>query len=265
MLADERYTIILQMANHDGIIKNIDIKNKLGVSLETVRRDLNLLERQGRIQKIFGGAKLITGTGGQPVGYDSFNLRTGRHTKEKMRIAEKAASYITEGQSIALDSGTTSVELAFAIKKKFQSLTVVTNSLNVLDALSDAGGFTVILTGGIYKADERSLVSGISTAIFSDLSIKTFFLTTCGVSVEKGVTYQRVDEILVQQKMIECSDQTILIADSSKIGENSLIRMCGLEKISTIITDDSISEEKIECFAKEGIEIVTTANTDGRK
>lgn len=261
MLAEERYTLIQQMANPEGIVKTSDIKAKMNVSSETIRRDLNNMENQGRLYKIFGGAKLITqeNTKSSQMSYAPFNERTRHHVKEKIKVAEKAVTYISEGQSIALDSGTTSVELAYAIKKKFKKLTVITNSLNVLDVLSDADGFTVILTGGIYKADERSLVSDISTAIFADLNIKTFFLTTCGISLEKGVTYQRVDEILVQKKMIESSEQTILITDSSKIGENSLVKMCGLEEISMIITDDNVSREKIDDFIKAGIEIVTTA------
>ncbi|MGL5439722.1 MAG: DeoR/GlpR family DNA-binding transcription regulator [Filifactoraceae bacterium] len=255
MLADERYNIILEMASEDGIIKTAQIKDRLEVSLETVRRDLNYLEKQGKLYKIFGGAKLVSSSNLQ-LSYDSFSKRTRNKTEEKIRIAKKATEFIVEGQSLALDSGTTSLELAYEIKRKFKKLTVVTNSLNVLNALTDAEGFTIILTGGIYKFDECAFVSDISTAIFENLNIKTFFLTTCGVSVEKGVTYQRVDEILVQRKMMESSEQTILIADSSKIGENSLVQMCGLEEINMIITDDNISKEQVDKFNERGIKII---------
>lgn len=162
-----------------------------------------------------------------------------------MEIAEFAVRFIKEGQSIALDSGTTAYELARVIKRTFHSLTVVTNSIAILNELADAKGITLIATGGVYRPEEMAFVSDIAGMIFSKLSINTFFLTTCGISVDRGITYQRMDEIIVQEKMMEASDQTIVIADSTKLGVNSLVKMCDINRVGMIITDSDATKEQI--------------------
>ena len=155
-----------------------------------------------------------------------------------------------------MDSGTTALLLAQVIRGKFHALTVVTNSLAVADELAGCEGITLVLTGGIYRADEEAFVSDIATLIFSKINVDTFFLTTCGISVERGITYQRMDEIIVQNKMMEAADQTVVIADSSKLGVNSLVKMCGIDQVSMIITDSSASVEQIRAFENAGVKVV---------
>lgn len=111
---------------------------------------------------------------------------------------------------------------------------MVTNSLAVARELADAEGITLVLTGGVYRADEEAFVSDVATLIFSKINADLFFLTTCGISVERGITYQRMDEISVQNKMMEAADRTIVLADSSKVGNNSLVKMCGIEEVSML-------------------------------
>ena len=184
-----------------------------------------------------------------------FGARGQEHVESKKEIAEFAVSFIREGQSIALDSGTTAYALAREIKRRFSSLTVVTNSMAIANELSDAKGITLIVTGGVYRPEEAAFVSDIAGLIFSKLNIDVFFLTTCGISVERGVTYQRMDEILVQEKMMEASDKTFVIADSSKLGINSLVKMCDVDKISMIITDSDVKPAQAEPFERAGIPV----------
>lgn len=129
--------------------------------------------------------------------------------------------------------------------------------------LADAQGITLVLTGGIYRADEEAFVSDIATLIFSKINVDIFFLTTCGISVERGITYQRMDEVLVQNKMLEASDRTIVIADSSKLGVNSLVRMCGIEAISMIITDSKASAGQVKAFENAGVRVVVSGEGNG--
>ena len=164
--------------------------------------------------------------------------------------------YIHEGQAIALDSGTTALLLARAVKGKFRALTVVTNSLAVANELAGCEGITLVVTGGIYRSDEEAFVSDIATLIFSKINVDIFFLTTCGISVERGITYQRMDEILVQNKMMEAAEKTVVIADSSKLGVNSLVKMCGIDQVSMIITDSGAPRAQIETFEKAGVSVV---------
>lgn len=258
MLAEQRYKLILQHMQADGSVKASILKEMLAVSSETVRRDLETMELQGLLRRIHGGAMLAEGVKTNPGhgGYTPFTQRGQENLESKIQIATLASHYIKDGDAVALDSGTTALELARVIKHRFQNLTVVTNSLAVANELTDASGITLVLTGGIYKPDEAAFVSEIATLIFARLSINTFFLTTCGISVESGVTYQRMDEISVQQKMAEASDKIICIADNSKLGSNSLVKMCDISRISTIITDASAAEEQIEPFLRAGITVI---------
>lgn len=258
MLVEQRYQKIIGLMQEDGSIRVSDLKKEMDVSAETIRRDLENMEAQGMIRRTRGGAFLnYKGKDEDSINtsYTPFGQRGQEHMDSKAEIADFALQFIQEGQSIALDSGTTAFELARSIKRNMKSLTVVTNSCAIVNELADASGITVIATGGVYRPEEMAFVSDMAGLIFSKLSIHTFFLTTCGVSVEKGITYQRMDEIIVQEKMMEASEQTILIADSSKLGINSLVKMCDIDRISMIITDSSVSELQIRPFTETGIRI----------
>lgn len=259
MLVEQRYQTIIDLMQADGSVRVADLKKNLGVSPETVRRDLENMEQQGLIRRTRGGAFLNTELsqkeGRETSAYMPFGQRELEHVESKLEIAEFAVRFIKEGESIALDSGTTSYELARVIKRRFRNLTVVTNSLAIANELSDAQGITLIVTGGVYRPEESAFASDMAGLIFSKLSIDTFFLTTCGISVEKGVTYQRMDEIVVQEKMMDASDKTIVIADSSKLGINSLVKMCDINRVSLIITDSLAKTGQIESFVKAGITV----------
>ena len=256
MLAEQRYQKIISLMQTDGSVKVADLKKKMGVSPETVRRDLENMESQGLIRRTRGGAFLADKedlSGERTIQYQNFSAR-------EREIAEFAVRFIKEGQSIALDSGTTAYELARVIKRTFHSLTVVTNSIAILNELADAKGITLIATGGVYRPEEMAFVSDIAGMIFSKLSINTFFLTTCGISVDRGITYQRMDEIIVQEKMMEASDQTIVIADSTKLGVNSLVKMCDINRVGMIITDSDATKEQIRPFEQAGISVEKPEN-----
>lgn len=258
MLAEQRYQKILDLMQADGSVRVAELKKTMGVSPETVRRDLENMEEMGLIRRARGGAFLNKEgikTAEPAAAYIPFQLREQEHAESKEEVAGFALRYIEDGQSIALDSGTTSYELARALKGRYSSLTVVTNSIAIINELADAKGITLVATGGVYRPEEKAFVSDIAGMIFSRLSINTFFLTTCGISVDKGVTYQRMDEIYVQEKMMEASDKTIVIADSSKLGVNSLVKMCDIDRISMVITDSSAVKEQIEPFRRAGIPV----------
>lgn len=256
MLAEQRYKMILQLMQPDGSIKASELKEALEVSSETVRRDLENMEGQGLLRRTHGGAVFAQQKELVPPQYTPFGQREQENLESKMQIALLASNYIKEGQSVALDSGTTAFELARVIKRRFARLTVVTNSLAIANELADMQGITLILTGGVYKPDEAAFTSDMATLLFAKLRIDTFFLTTCGISAEWGVTYQRMDEIIVQEKMMEASEKTICIADSSKLGVNSLVKMCDISSISILITDAKAHPAQTDPFESAGIQVV---------
>lgn len=256
MLSEQRYEEICNLLEREGSVRTITLCNALQTSRETIRRDLENMEAKGMLKRIRGGAMKIEKPQEEYLPYASFRKRREENITNKSVIALEAVNYISEGQAIALDSGTTSLALARAVKGRYHSLTVVTNSFAVAQELAGVKGITLVLTGGVYRADEEAFVSDVATLIFSKINVDLFFLTTCGISVERGVTYQRIDEISVQNKMMEAADRTIVLADSSKMGTNSLVKMCGIEAVSMIITDSGVSDEQVKAFENAGVRVV---------
>lgn len=255
MLTQQRHKEIVRLIEERGSVKTSTLCDLLATSRETVRRDLEALERQKKLQRIHGGAmKLETETESGP--YTSFRQREDLNLGAKIAIAQEAVKYISPGQAIALDCGTTGLALAREIKKNFTSLTVVTNSLAVANELTDAEGITLVLTGGVYNPEERGFLTEMATLILSRINIDIFFLTVCGASLDRGITYQRMNDLEIQARLMEASNKVVVIADSSKLGVNSLARMCGVEEIDMIITDSLAPASTVQAFEQAGIKVV---------
>ncbi len=263
MLTEQRYEEIYHLLEREGSVRTITLCNALQTSRETIRRDLEAMEAKGMLRRIRGGAMKLDMSQNKNVTYTSFSKRRDENLSHKEDIALETLNYISEGQAIALDSGTTSLFLARVLKTRFHSLTVVTNSFAVAQELAGAEGITLVLTGGVYRADEEAFVSDMAALIFSKINVDIFFLTTCGISVERGITYQRMDEISVQNKMMEASDRTIVVADSSKIGNNSLVKMCGIEEVSMLITDSGVSAGQVKAFEQAGVRVAIAKERNG--
>ena len=259
MLSEQRYEEIYNLVEREGSVRTITLCDVLQTSRETIRRDLETMEAKGMLRRIRGGAMKRETPQSKDSTYTSFSKRR----EENIPSKEAMVNHISEGQAIALDSGTTSLFLAKAVKTKFRSLTVVTNSFAVAYELAGAEGITLVLTGGVYRADEEAFVSDVATLIFSKINVDIFFLTTCGISVERGITYQRMDEISVQNKMMEAADHTIVLADSSKVGNNSLVKMCGIEAVSMVITDSGVSDSQVKALESAGVRVVISKERDG--
>lgn len=259
MLPEQRHKLIIQLLEKEGSVKTTTLCNMLPTSRETVRRDLEYLEEQGILKRTHGGAiKPDSFYENTTVAYTSFEQRESEHSSAKRDVALEAVKYISDGQAIALDSGTTALELARAIKGRFHSLTVVTNSLMIANELADADGITLVLTGGIYNSEEKAFLSDMATLILSRINIDILFLTTCGISSERGITYQRMDDLAIQSKLMAASDKIVVIADSSKLGTNSLVRMCGIEEISMLITDSQAPLELIKSIELAGTKVIVS-------
>lgn len=259
MLTEERYQKISELLEREGNVKARELCSVLGASRETVRRDLETMEKEGILRRIHGGAVPAESSQTGAARYTSFVNRKKANLRSKEAIAQEALKFIKEGQCIALDSGTTSLVLAQIIKNRFKSLTVVTNSLPVVNTLAGSDGITLVVTGGIYHTDEEAFMSDMATLILPKINIDIFFITTCGVSVERGITYQRTEDVIVQRAVLDVSGRAIVIADSSKIGTNALVNMCSIEEIAVLITDADAPADQVEAFRNVGVEVVLSS------
>ena len=164
--------------------------------------------------------------------------------EEKQRIARRAAAMVEEGQVVALDYGSTSQVLAQALAARFERLTVVTNSIQNALLLADKPGFTVILTGGILSRDERTLVNDFPTGILNYVHVDILFLTVTGIDPVAGLTDQRLGEISMQNQMRNAASRVIVVADSSKFGRTSLVRICPISAVEAIVTDGGVDPDQ---------------------
>ncbi len=250
MIAEERRSAIMEKLNETGIARASELKKICGVSGETLRKDFELLEKEGLLKRIHGGARsneLINASKGRNS-FVPFDLRQSQNINKKQQIAKTAASLVKEGSSIGLDSGTTSFEIAKILKQNFKNLTIVTNSIATAAELVNKKGFSVICTGGVLTYDEHSFVSELATLLLDRINLDMMFLTTCGISAKAGITDQRLEEVLVHKKMADISKKVIVAADSSKFEAVSLVRVCSLADIDMIVTDSSIEKELYETY-----------------
>lgn len=252
MLANDRQNKIMELLERDGSVKVSNLVNLLDVSLETIRRDLDVLEKKGIVEKVYGGAILKN----KETTNLSYSFRETKNKNEKIEIANIAIKYIKDGDVIALNGSTTNIEIARLIKDKYNILTVVTNSLKIADELADIKGINLILAGGVYNKEEFAFL-GIPTEKFLDnFTVDKSFISVGGVSLKRGITDYLIDEVIVEKKMIDISEKVIVLADSSKIENNSLIKLCDIKDINFIITDSKLDEKLKEKYLKNGINII---------
>ncbi|MEG1895699.1 MAG: DeoR/GlpR family DNA-binding transcription regulator [Oscillospiraceae bacterium] len=241
MLLEERHKHILSQLSKTGSVRTAELVTALKVSSETVRKDLEMMASEGLLDRVHGGAMQSANAKKAPgnTGYVAFDERQLQNFSMKQVIAQSAATLVREGQSVALDAGTSSFELAKALTKTFDHLTVITNSVKIAVQLVENSNFVVICTGGVLTGDEYSFVSDFATLILDKINIDIMFLTASGITAS-GLTDQRIPEIKIQDKMRQVSEKVVVVADSSKFGVTSFVKLCDLEDIDTIITDSHV-------------------------
>lgn len=226
-----------------------ELSMKLGVSEATVRRDLTSLENQGLITRTWGGA-----TPASSVAFELFvHERSKVHLPEKQAIARAAVEMIEEGEVIAIDVGSTCMELA-KLLNKFKRITIFTNSLLNAQILGGAD-FTVHLVGGRMRKGEFSLVGPIARETIRQFHFDKFFMGMSGFDVRHGPTDFNLDDVEIKQCFLEQSRQRIALVDHSKFGRTSLSTICRTEVLTDVISDSGITPEYRSELEKKGLRV----------
>lgn len=251
MSLNQRRLKILELIREDGHAKVQDLSKIFEVSDVTIRQDLEVLERLNYIQREHGGAFL------KDVGLFAKTIQLSNQTnlEEKKEIAKKTLAFIQEGDSIILDSGSTTTEIA-KLLVNFKGLTVITNSLNIALILGENPGINLIVTGGEFKAPTLSLTGQMAADSFIKIHVDKLFLATAGISPDLGLTYPSLSDLIVKKAMINSALEVFLVADSSKIGTSAFASLGPVSLIQTLITDSKISEEDILILEEQGVKIV---------
>lgn len=226
------------------ILKHSELTDELGISIDTLRRDLNILAEDREIEKIYGGVKLIESYFGESAMAD----RMVSHLEEKDSIARMCNEHIHDGDCIYIDSGSTTYQIAKYIKNR-KNLTVVTNSLPVVTELLNSD-LELIIIGGKIRRHESSVVAYDYIFNFDELNILKAFICASGITTEKGISDYNLEEAITRKKIIELSKEVFVAADSTKFGKEVTVRIAPLDKIDYIVTDQHINQQWIQKFRK---------------
>ena len=258
MLAQERYNYILDQLQRKKTVHVKNLSATLDVTNETIRRDLEFLEKEGLLSRVHGGASSVqfeTMQGG-------FNHRIFSNAQQKEDIAKKAISLVSEGQSISLDYSTTCLFSPREIKKYYKNLTIITNSNEIVCALSDIHTYNIIFCGGIYNFAERSCFGEPAMTMVRQLNIDLAFIGIGGVSAREGLTETFFDGVEMLRSYINAAQRKIVLADNSKFEKVALIKVCDLSDVDTIITDSMIKPKVLEKYKNVEIEIISSLSWD---
>ncbi len=250
MLNEERRRAILEILNREGRVLVIDLARRFETSQVTIRKDLEALHAHGLIHRTHGG-----GLPAREGALEDPTLREKEklHHKEKLHIAAAAAKMVQEGQVIILDSGTTTTEIARALRN-FKTLTIVTNAVNIAAELSGTE-VDVILTGGTLRKNSFSLVGPIAEETLRRLNADVLFLGVDGFDVHYGLSTPNLLEAKVNRTMVEVAKRTIAVCDASKFGRRSLSLIAPPTALHEVITDRSAPKADVRALKKIGIEV----------
>lgn len=251
MMANQRRDKILELIKEDGSAKVIDLAKIFKVTEVTIRQDLEKLEKDGLVVREHGGA-FLKNVENQ---VRAFSLAHQENMDKKERIARKCLEFIESGDTIILDSGSTTTEIAKKIKG-FRNVTVITNALNIALMLGAEPGIEVVMTGGEFKPPTLSLTGQKAADFFEGLNVQKLFLATAGISLKSGLTYPSISDLVVKKAMIDAAEMTYLVADSTKIGKSAFASLGALSLIDYIITDAGIEDKHKKVFRDHEIELI---------
>lgn len=218
------------------------------VSESTVRRDLKELESRGLLKRTHGGAVHIDSVAFEP----SYHDKEDKYRNEKQKIAKKAAELIEDGDSLIIDSGTTTYYLADELTR-FRNLRVVTNSILLAQKLSELPGVEVMSTGGILRKNTMALVGPVAEEVLEKFRADKAFIGTNGLDVKFGLTTPNIVEASIKHKMMTVSDQVIVLADHTKIGAVSFSKFGSLSDIDDCVTGNEIQQAQKNELENQGV------------
>lgn len=248
MLAVERRNLILEKLQDEKKVVVSELSELFRVSEETIRRDLDKFDKEGLAVKSYGGAVLNENNNTDMP----FNVRKKKNLKGKLLIAGMIEGLIADGDHIILDPSTTAVSIVKALRNK-KRLTVITNSIEVLVELADAGSWDVISTGGTLKENYLALVGPRAMEGISSFNADKVIISCKGIDMDKGITDANEMFSQVKQTMLNSAAQKILAVDHTKFNKVAFSQICDIVDIDMIVTDVMPSAEWMEYFKEKGI------------
>lgn len=246
-----RHELILQKLQEDGRVSIQDLSDEMQVSGVTIRKDLKLLEDKNLLFRTHGGGSISN-----PYKTEKhINEKELIRVKEKQQIAKAALKLIGENDSIAIGSGTTVFELARLLHPA-KHLTVITPALKVALELCNRPNVDVLQLGGMIRSNSSSVAGFFAEKILEDISCGVLFLGVDGIDIDFGLSITNLAETSLDQKMMEAAQIIVIMADSTKFGQRGLGRICSLDQVQYIITDQSVSSGTVKQLEERGIKVI---------
>jgi len=251
LLVDERRRRICDLLREHGRVTVNDLAERFATSEVTIRHDLAALETAGALDRTRGGALSRRENDDLPIRVK----QTLRHA-EKVRIARAAAALIRDGETIILDSGTTTAELARQIRTlNVRSINVITNALNIAMLLSDVPTVRLIMLGGILRQESHSLAGHMAEKALDNLQADRLFLGADGLDPEIGLMTPHLPEAQLNARMIEISRQVVTVADASKLMRRNVCVIAKVDQLDLLITDASAQPDVVAELRRRGVEV----------
>ncbi|HEY2686058.1 MAG TPA: DeoR/GlpR family DNA-binding transcription regulator [Steroidobacteraceae bacterium] len=251
LLIDERRRRICDLLRAQGRVTVEELSKRFDTSVVTIRHDLTALESAGALTRSRGGALLRQENDDLPI-----VIKETLHHPEKTRIAEAAAGLIRDGETIVIDSGTTTAEIARQIRKLgLKSINVITNALNIAMLLAEVPGVRLIMLGGVLRPESNSLSGYMAEAAIANLHADRLFLGADGVDPEIGLMTPHLAEAQLNARMIQISRQVIAVADSSKLLRRNVSVIARVEQLHMLITDSNARPDVVGDLRARGVEV----------
>lgn len=249
---EQRRREILEEVERSGRVTVAGLAERWGVSDMTIRRDLEELAENELLKKVHGGALAIRKTSAEP----HFTQKRSLNRQEKLGIARVAASFVEDGDTVAMSAGTTTWYIASELSDGHTGLSFVTNSTNVAQALQEGGWDQIVLTGGIFRTPSDALVGPFADRTIGTLNADILFLGVHGIDAQAGLTTPNIAEAETDRRLVQASRKVIVVADHTKLGVVALASIAPLSEVDVLITDDRSPKETLREIEVAGVKVI---------
>lgn len=258
MLQEDRLLKIVTYINENKFAALEELSSLTGVSIGTVRRDLATLEGRGELLSVRGGAMALQDDRTR----QGFDIRKSVHEAEKRELSQLIGRVVRDGQAVAINGGTTNIEVAKYLTSHYKHLMIGTNCLHLLEIFKQAEGFNVVMFGGVVNGGEMTTSGRSCEQQIRSYNFDVCLLAVNAVSDAKGITDFRSKEATVMKAFIESAKVNAVVADSSKFDRIAYLNICDLEQIQYILTDRGLTQEQKERYERRGVEVLTPSDGD---
>jgi DeoR family fructose operon transcriptional repressor len=251
LLNQKRKKFIIDLIEKSVGVTTNELAEKLGVSLSTIRRDLNSLEKNRLILKTHGGAVPRSFSTSYE---DPYQIKSQLQKSEKEVIGKITSSFIKDGDTVIFDSGTTTFQVAHSSKEKH--FTAIALDLPVAMELADSSFIDLIVLGGKVREGIYAIIGAFAEEMLKKLHVNKFVMGADAIHLQRGITNATLAEAPIKKLAMQMAKEIILVSDSSKFGKISLVHVCNLQEVDKIVTDENLPSDISRQLKEIGIEVI---------